>query len=205
MKSIPAILVAVVSGLIVLIGTIFPIPQILELRGIFLNLAIIVGGFALLIGVVNLVSVHWNKIFAEPHNAVYSAVLLAGFLCVLFTGLVFGPANRFFTNLSSTVIFTVESSLLAVLSFSLIVACFKLFQKRQGAMGIIFAVSTVVFLLTLGGMTAIGESTPLLNSLSALINDLPLAGARGILLGVSIGAIVTGLRVLAGIDRPYRG
>jgi hypothetical protein len=30
-----------------------------------------------------------------------------------------------------------------------------------------------------------------------------LAGARGILLGVALGAAATGLRVLLGIDRPY--
>jgi hypothetical protein len=36
------------------------------------------------------------------------------------------------------------------------------------------------------------------------ILDVPaLAGARGVLLGVALGAAATGLRVLLGIDRPY--
>jgi hypothetical protein len=30
-----------------------------------------------------------------------------------------------------------------------------------------------------------------------------MAGARGILLGVALGTVATGLRVLLGIDRPY--
>jgi len=36
------------------------------------------------------------------------------------------------------------------------------------------------------------------------ILDVPaLAGARGVLLGVALGTVATGLRVLLGIDRPY--
>jgi len=31
------------------------------------------------------------------------------------------------------------------------------------------------------------------------------AGARGILLGVSLGVIATGVRILIGSDRPYGG
>ena len=30
-----------------------------------------------------------------------------------------------------------------------------------------------------------------------------LAGTRGIILGVALGTVVTGLRLLMGIDRPY--
>ena len=34
--------------------------------------------------------------------------------------------------------------------------------------------------------------------------DVPmLAGMRGILLGVALGTLATGLRVLLGVDRPY--
>jgi hypothetical protein len=40
--------------------------------------------------------------------------------------------------------------------------------------------------------------------LSAL-NSLPVAGARGILLGVALGSLTTGLRILIGADRPYSG
>jgi len=32
-----------------------------------------------------------------------------------------------------------------------------------------------------------------------------LGGARGILIGVALGSLLTGLRVLFGFDRPYGG
>jgi hypothetical protein len=34
---------------------------------------------------------------------------------------------------------------------------------------------------------------------------LAAAGARGILLGVALGTLTTGLRILFGVDRPYGG
>jgi hypothetical protein len=42
--------------------------------------------------------------------------------------------------------------------------------------------------------------------LRSLLVQIPaVAGARGVLLGVALGAIATGLRILMGVDRPYGG
>ncbi len=205
MKSIPAAIVASAAGLIVLLGMFFPASLFASLRFYALELAIILGVFASLIAISNLIIVHWNKIFSEPKQSIYSAVLLAGFLCVFFAGMIFKPSNLFFKNFSSTVIFTVESSLLAVLAVSLAIACFNLFKRRKSGMGIIFALSTIIFLLSLSGVLASGNQVSLMMPILATINELPIAGARGILLGISIGAIITGLRVLMGIERPYGG
>ena len=38
-----------------------------------------------------------------------------------------------------------------------------------------------------------------------IINILSTSGARGILIGVGLGTLLTGLRVLMGADRPYGG
>ena len=205
MKSLPITLLAIVSGLVVLLGIFFPTSIFALLQISALQLVVILAAFASLIAIANLVMVHWNKIFADPRQGIYSAVLLVGFLCVVFVGIVFSPANKFFTLLSSTVIFTVESSLLALLCLSLAIACFKLFQKRRNTMAIIFGISTIIFLLTLSGFFTTESQFTWLKPILAFINILPLAGARGILLGISIGAIVTGLRVLIGADRPYSG
>lgn len=205
MKSIPAAIIASVAGLIVLLGILFPASLFAPLRFYALELAIILGVFATLIAIGNLIAIHWNKIFSDPKQGFYSAILLVGFLCVFFAGIIFKPSNLFFTNLSSTVMFTVESSLMAVLAVSLAIACFNLFKRRKSGLGIIFAVSTIVFLLSLSGVMASNNQATMLMPFLAIINELPIAGARGILLGISIGAIITGLRVLMGVDRPYGG
>jgi hypothetical protein len=47
---------------------------------------------------------------------------------------------------------------------------------------------------------------PLVGNLRTWIVQVPsVGGARGILLGVALGTIATGLRILMGSDRPYGG
>jgi hypothetical protein len=47
-----------------------------------------------------------------------------------------------------------------------------------------------------------GLGTMIRNLLS---HGLASGGARGILIGVALGTIATGLRILMGVDRPYGG
>jgi hypothetical protein len=57
-----------------------------------------------------------------------------------------------------------------------------------------------VALLVLGGQVLVGLA-PILAEVRGWILEVPVAaGARGILLGVAIGTVLTGLRLLLGVD-----
>jgi len=61
----------------------------------------------------------------------------------------------------------------------------------------------LVVLLVLAGQVALGL-VPLLGDIKDWILDVPvMAGVRGILLGVALGAILTGIRLFLGVERPY--
>ena len=72
-------------------------------------------------------------------------------------------------------------------------------------MAIIFLVSVVFFLLLGSGVLGNLGNLPLLGDLIELLNRLPVAGARGILIGIALGSLTAGLRILLGADRPYSG
>jgi hypothetical protein len=66
----------------------------------------------------------------------------------------------------------------------------------------LFAAAAVVVLV--GSVPFTQIISPLIPETKEWIVNVPaLAGVRGILLGVSLGIIATGLRVLTGLDRPY--
>ena len=70
--------------------------------------------------------------------------------------------------------------------------------------GIIFSL-TIFFVLSATAILA-WEPLPMIGELRDWISQVwSLAGMRAILLGVALGAIMTGLRVLIGADRPYEG
>jgi hypothetical protein len=99
----------------------------------------------------------------------------------------------------------IETTLLAILSFSLVYALVRLLQKRLSPFTVLFLI--VVVLALVGSMPLFGISFPTLGegfkpfSLKLWAS----AGARGLLLGVGLGTIATGLRILMGVDRPYSG
>ncbi|MDL1897006.1 hypothetical protein FBQ82_12075 [Anaerolineae bacterium CFX7] len=66
----------------------------------------------------------------------------------------------------------------------------------------LFAISAVIVLI--GSAPFMSVVSPFFPALRDWVVNVPaLAGGRGILLGVALGIMATGLRLLTGIDRPY--
>ena len=106
----------------------------------------------------------------------------------------------------------IEASLVALLAILLIYTAARMFRYRVTAMTIVFIVVVVIILLGTAPLYGSNKVTELkgvssfLNSLASWISQTwATAGARGILLGVALGTIATGLRIILGADRPYRG
>ena len=198
--------VAIAIGLIILLGYFVPAPPLQTIRIILLGWAGTLAGVLLLIGVFNLISVHWRRFTRSKPADYYSPYLIATFLITLVAGLWLGPGSSQFQRVVSAIQVPIETSLLAILAISLSVASLSLLRNRKSLMMIVFTFSVALFLLVGSGfLTGLSESIPLVGSLLAALNRLPLAGIRGILLGVALGSLVTGLRILLGVDRPYSG
>lgn len=205
MRIITAVL-AIASGLIVLLGYFFP-DQLSGLRGLLIDWAVVIAGMAVLVGIANLVFVQMEKVRSRQKGGIYSGVLIISLVLTFGVGIVFGPENLFVQAVVNSVIIPVEASLLAILAVTLVYASIRLLRRRIDLMSVIFLVSAVLFLLAV-------MPTPFsLNPYVQVFQDFILnisgmfsrAGARGLLIGVALGTLLTGLRVLFGIDRPYGG
>jgi hypothetical protein len=92
---------------------------------------------------------------------------------------------------------------MAILAVTLVYASIRLLRRRADVMTVIFLVVAVLFLFAVMP-TPIGPIPGdfLLLQFLRLFSD---GGARGLLIGIALGALLTSLRVLFGIDRPYGG
>ena len=203
MKKIFLAIVSFSSGLLLILGLFFPGTILDSIRLYILDWAIIIGAIALAIAIINLFSVHWNKVFSNEKRDYGSPFFIVGFITFVLIGILLGPNNQFFVNLTSNTIISVESSLLAVLALTLSLACFRFFTRKQNLLAIVFGISTIIFLLLFSGILSLGENIPLIKTLINALNSLPVAGSTGILIGISLGAILTSLRIVFGFDRPY--
>jgi hypothetical protein len=197
--------IAIAVGLIVLLGSIVPNTILLGLRQFLLQWAVILAGVALLIGVVNLVGVHWHKIHTRQKGSLYSAVLILSLVGTVLVVGGFGPTDYWSLWIFNYVQLPIEASLMAILAVALAYASARLIRRRLNALTVIFLITVILVFL---------GTTPVLRGLFPFLSDflrpwiaaVPVtAGARGILLGVALGSVATGLRVLMGSDRPYSG
>jgi hypothetical protein len=196
--------VAIAVGLIVLLGYFLPIDILIGLRLALLDWAIIIASFALLVGVINLIYVHWKKTTAAQTNSVYSVVLLFSLAVTIIVVGWFGPSHDISKWIFNYVQVPIEASLMALLAVILAYASARLLRRRLNAFSIIFTVTVLIVLIT--ATPLMGIELPFLSEFRSWVVRVPaVAGTRGILIGVALGIIATGLRILIGSDRPYRG
>jgi hypothetical protein len=204
MRAPLATAVAIAIGLVVLLG--YFVPGLAAIRSGMLGLGVILAGVATLVGVFNLIGVHWRKAQSSTNRDFYSLFLILAFLITLIAGFVMGgPSNPGFQRVITGIQIPVETSLMAVLAFSLAYASVRMLQRRKGLMPIVFVVSAVVFLIFGSGFLPDSQNIPVVGGLVSFLNQLPMAGSRGILFGIALGGLTTGLRIIIGADRPYSG
>lgn len=195
--------IAVACGLLVLGGYFFaPLEPI---QSLLLSWAVILAASASLVGIFNLLAVHLNKVRKGEKGALYSAVLVLAMLAAFAGGLILRPEHAAMRILVNGVIIPVEASLMALLTVSLIYAAIRLLRRRVDLMSISFLITAVLVLF--GSATLPSGNIPVLGTLIQpwVSQVLALGGARGILIGVALGTLTTGLRVLFASDRPYGG
>ena len=162
---------------------------------VFMRLLAMIAAFSLIIGIANLLYVHGGR---AMRGAFYSVVLLASFGLTI----VWYVAQPGDTTLLEAVQLPIESALAALLFLSLLRGGSRVMRKRADAWGLVFVIVLVIVLLGSLPLAALQPLRPWSEWLMAVPVS---AGARAILLGIALGAVVTGTRVLLGQDRSYRG
>ncbi|MBI3242211.1 MAG: hypothetical protein HYZ49_07960 [Chloroflexi bacterium] len=213
MKLRLPVAVAVLAGLATLALYFIPpvtLPGNVDLRLLLVEWAATLGAVALLLGVLNLAFVHLRKISLFSSGWAYSIFLLLALVIMLGLGLLailtpdpFASAAREGTRFAFLYIQTpVEASLAALLVVVMVLAGARLIYKRRNGPAVLFIIVTLILI---AGLAPI--NLPGFDGLAALrdwVTQVPaVGGARGILLGIALGTVATGLRVILGADHPY--
>ena len=197
--------IAISVGIIVLLGYFIDVPAVSGFGFLLLQWVVILAGVAALIGIWNLFSVHLQKIHERQPGSINSLVLL---FFLLLTALVsttpaLQPLQGMMLN---GILVPVEISLMAVLAVTLIYASLRLLRVRGSLASILFLITALLILIGTAPLPYIGQLPLISDWVRPFIsNNLASGGARGILIGVALGTLTTGLRILFGVDRPYGG
>ena len=162
---------------------------------VLLRLVVILVALSIVIGIANLLFVHVSRL---SRGKFYSAVLLASFGFTTY----WYVTRQGDTSLLEAVQLPIESALAALLFLSLALGGARVMGKRSDIWGLLFVAVVVVVLLA---SLPLPELAPLKGWSDWLMRVPVSAGARALLLGIALGMVVTGVRVVLGQDRSYRG
>ncbi len=215
--SAPVAAIAVGFGLITLLGLLVgddlgalnallnnPRFSVRSITNILLQIAVVTAALAVIIGVLNLLAVHSLRVRRRNGGWGYSVILILSTLVVI--GLTILERTNTLRDpvtplLLENVQVSIESALSGLLLFALVYGAYRALRRGVTVWGLLF-VATILVMLT-GSLPLPGLAV--VATVRQWLLDLPVsAGARGILLGIALATVVTGVRVLTGQDRSYR-
>jgi len=211
MKYVVPAALAIGVGLVTLFSYFFPsVDELMSMRLILTNWAVVLAGLAMLIGVLNLILVHFRRIQGRVQGAAYSMVTVVAavgtFIVGALEGLRAGSPVLYEENSLTYALFTgilaaSQATLASLVMFFLVVGATRMLKTKPSGWALLFLAAVIVTLvgwLPLDFMSFANDFREWFVSVPAL------AGARGILLGIALGTVAVGLRVLVGAERPYK-
>jgi hypothetical protein len=196
------LVLAYVAGVISIIGF-FTRGTFADWGGTLAQWVAVLVGFALLVGLGNLIKVHVGRVFRREEGWYYSLIVVGSALAVLGLGLVGGgPGTQSVAWVFEWIYQPLGAAVFSLLAFFLTTALFRSLRMRSREAMVMLVVALIVVI----GQAPFSAGSPLdiVASVKDWLLDYPaLAGIRAIILGVSFGAIGLSIRILLGFDRPY--
>ncbi len=171
----------------------------------------IIAGFAVFIGAYSLLHLHWSKIKQKVAGWGYSLIVYIGAAGTVVFGLYNGgeffwhdkQENTAFDWIYSYIQVPAGATVFSILAFFIASAAYRTFRARTWESSLLLITAILVMIGRVPIGTLISEQIPIIADWIMAVPNL--AAKRGILLGVSLGAIATSLKIIFGIEKAYLG
>lgn len=202
-KQLP-MMVGFFAGMVILVAFFSGKSAIINFRSNMQVWVSIIGGFTLLLGVVSITSVNFQKVKTRARDWPYKLILL---ICLAVSG-GFGifegtESGTVYDWLFQNMVTPMMSSMFAMLAFFIASAAYRAFRARTVEATILLIVAIIVML----GRIPLGQLlfSQLPGVTEWIMNYPNLAVQRGIIIGAALGAASMSIRIILGIERTYMG
>jgi hypothetical protein len=197
------LLIVFLGGLFMAVQYFVPLEFSERVYEYALDWIIIVGVFAMALGLWSLFRVSLAKIQTKAPAWRYNYITLAGLFAMLILGPAFGiEEGKPFMTLFWYIYTPIQASMFALLAFYIASAAYRAFRARTLIATILLVTATVIMLrlIPLGFLS--GPNQWAVNWILTVPN---MAAKRAIAMGIGLGMIATALKVVLGIERSYMG
>lgn len=203
-RRIPMMIVSL-TGILMTIQYFVPHPLSEAFYNNALDWLVIIGIFAMPLGIYSMVRMQFTKIKRKSRGWGYSVVSLIS----LFTMLGLGYTQKclesgtFFMKIFEYIYIPIQATMFSLLAFYIASAAYRAFRARNVLATIVLAGAIIVML----GRVPIGEAiSPWLPRVADWIMNVPnMAAQRAIMIGLGLGAASTAMKIVLGIERSYMG
>jgi len=203
-REIPLAIVFI-SGVFMAVQFFIPHANSEYIYEFVMDWTIIIGIFAVPLGIWSLARVSVSKIKRKSENWQYSVVILAGLFGMIFfgTGFMGGVESYMFRNFFNHVMIPLHATMFSLLAFFIASAAFRAFRART-ALATVLLLSAIVLMLRFNPY--MGPLGPIdADAASWILNYPNMAAKRAIIIGIGLGMVATALKVILGIERQYLG
>ena len=211
------LILCLLCGLFMIVQFFIPHPPFTSMYEKLLDWSIIIGIFALVIGLSSLIKLHYTRIARKTSGVLYSIMVFVGMIVMALVGLIggIGPGS-WFEWLFLYIQVPMQATMFSLLAFFIASAAYRSFRARtvDATLMLVTAVLVMFARVPIGEFlwqhimpdSVVQWRANLPEDVSGWILKVPsMAAQRGILLGVSLGAITTALKIILGIERSYMG
>jgi len=199
-----AVFMTALAGIAVIADYFLKVPILNTAVADLLRWGVILASFMLIWGTISMIRVHANVIRKKTPNQWYYSVWLV-FLMVVFVAVsliqgLAGPSSRWMYD---SIYVASSSTYYSILGFYMISASYRAIRARSGEATLLLVIAVIIMLMNAPIGAAVWEGIP---ALGKWIVDVPnTAASRGYIIGLAIGAVILGVRTLAGRERGYLG
>ena len=201
-------------GIVMVFIEFSPHPHSQALRAEVITWSLIIGPFALVLGVATLVQTHWVRIRRRAEYWQYSFFVFIGMIVMVAIGIPFGPKHPVFEWLFNHIQVPMDATMFSLLAFFIASASYRAFRARTLEATLLLVAALIVMIgnapvgdLIWNKIMPFSDNLPNLPSKARqwILENPNLSSRRGVILGVSLGVISQSIRIILGIERSYLG
>lgn len=209
-RTIP-LTIAFITGIVMAFQYYIPHQVSEDLWEVVLRWDRIIAGFAVFIGAYSLIHLHANRVKRKTEGWGFSAFFFFGLIFTVAFGLYNGgkgfwnnqQEQTFFHWIYEFVYVPPTATVFSLLAFFIASAAYRAFRARTWESTLLLVSAIIVMLGRVPIGALISQWIPFAADQIMMIPNM--AAKRGILLGVSLGAIATSIKIIFGIERQYLG
>lgn len=208
------ILVVLISGLFMAVQYFVPSGPAEFVQEYAMDWVIIIGAFAMGLGLWSLTKVNWIKLQRRTPGWGYNLVTILGMFFMLVVGLIWDPklglfpgaksqvSGTWFMNFFVHVYTPIQTVMFSLLAFYIASAAYRAFRART-ILATILLVTAIVIMLRLIPLGSISGINQWLANWILIVPNM--AAKRAIWMGVGLGMVAMALKIVLGIERSYMG